>query len=184
MFEAMRDIQSGEKIVVDYATVDYFDYDFDCSCKSENCRKKFDGKFSAKPEFQKRMSKYFSPYLKDRFHLIAPEVMRQRLLIDFTTKRNLTKEFVEQFLKDIVAELKLTSYGGPMVYETGDTGKPINRGYDGFIALVDSGISISTWKDSGLVSLYVHTCKEFSEGQTINFVKKYFDPVDIEYKRV
>jgi S-adenosylmethionine decarboxylase len=184
MFEAMKNIKNGEEILVDYATVDYFEYSFDCSCKSTNCRKRFDGKFSENIEFQKRMSKYFSPYLKERFHLIAPEVMRQRLLIDFTTKKDLTKEFIEQFLRNLVAELKLRSYGGPVVYETGGTGKLINQGFDAFIALVDSGISISTWRDSGLVSLYIHTCKEFSEEQTINFVKKCFSPTSINYKRV
>ena len=115
---------------------------------------------------------------------IAPEVFRQRFLVDLTTEKELTKEFVKQFLKDIIQELNLKSYGGPIVYETGGTGKPINQGYDGFIALVDSGISISTWRDSGLVSLYIHTCKEFSEDQTINFLKKYFTPIKIHSKRV
>lgn len=184
MFEAIKDIKAGEEIIVDYATVDYFDYSFECNCKSKNCRIRFDGKLSSSPEFQRIMSGYYSPYLKEKFCVIAPEVIRQRLVVDLTTGKDLTKSSIEQFLKDFVGELNLSSYGGPMIYETGGIGKSINQGFDGFIALVDSGISISTWKDSGLVSIYIHTCKEFSEEKAIGFVKKYFNPIGIQYKKV
>jgi len=68
MFEAIRDIKDGEEVLVDYGTVDYFDYSFECSCGSETCRKDFNGEISADPNYQKRMGKYFSPYLKERFH--------------------------------------------------------------------------------------------------------------------
>lgn len=70
MFEAIKDIESREEVLVDYGTVDYFDYKFECLCKAENCRKNFDGKISGDPEYQKEKSKYFSPYLKSKFSLL------------------------------------------------------------------------------------------------------------------
>lgn len=67
IFTAIRDIKKGEEILVDYGTVDYFGYKFKCNCKEDNCRKLFNGKISANREYQKKMLKYFSPYLKNKF---------------------------------------------------------------------------------------------------------------------
>ncbi|MFC1710900.1 S-adenosylmethionine decarboxylase [Nanoarchaeota archaeon] len=115
---------------------------------------------------------------------IAPEVFRQRFLIDLITDKKLDKKMVEDTLKDFVKYMGFQSYSGPMVYETGEVGKQINQGYDGFIALIDSGISINTWADSGLVSLYIHTCKEFSEEKALKFMQDYFKPKEIFSKTV
>lgn len=183
-FQATRDIKEGEEITIDYGTVDYFDYSFECGCGSSNCRGTFSGLISANLDYQKEKSDIFSPYLKNKFHLVAPEVFRQRMLVDITTDTSLTKTAVEEFLTGIVKHLRLISYGGPMVYETGGQGKAVNQGYDGFIALVDSGISISTWRDSGLVSVYVHTCKEFKEEDALTFIDDYFKPINRQVKRL
>lgn len=68
-FEAMKEIRVGEEIVVDYGTVDYFQYAFKCRCGTLACRKEFNGNISADKPYQVKMGKYFSPYLKKRFSL-------------------------------------------------------------------------------------------------------------------
>lgn len=70
-FEALKDIQQGEEISIDYGTVDYFNYSFPCSCKSASCRRIFSGRVSAEPTYQEVMGRYFSPYLKEKFHWLA-----------------------------------------------------------------------------------------------------------------
>ena len=68
MFEALKDIQQLGEILIDYGTVDYFNYSFSCTCETAHCRKIVDGKVSAEPPYQKLMGEYFSPYLKNKFH--------------------------------------------------------------------------------------------------------------------
>ena len=73
---------------------------------------------------------------------IEPEVFRQRALVEAKVGINITENVVKEYLSSLVKHLKLRSYGGPIVYFTGGVGKEINQGFDGFIALIDSGISI------------------------------------------
>jgi len=69
VFEAIRDIKKGEEILVDYGTVDYFNYWFQCKCGSENCKGFVDGYYSRNKNYQKERGRYFSPYLKNKFKL-------------------------------------------------------------------------------------------------------------------
>ena len=105
---------------------------------------------------------------------IAPEVFRQRLLIDLITTKEVSEDLVLGYLNGIVAELQVNTSGGPTIYPSGEKGKPENQGVEGFVPLIESGISINTWSESGLVAIYIHTCKEFSEEQAIGFTKRYF----------
>lgn len=62
---ARRDIQPGEEVCFDYATVDNFpDYTFECGCGSPICRKQFTGNHWKLPELQERYRGHFSPYLE------------------------------------------------------------------------------------------------------------------------
>ena len=69
MFEALQEIKTGEEVVIDYGTVDYFDYGFECLCGADSCRKDFNGMVSGNANYQKEKGKYFSPYLKAKFQL-------------------------------------------------------------------------------------------------------------------
>jgi SET domain-containing protein len=66
-FYAIHDIPADSEIVIDYATVDFFDYSFECDCGSENCRNIFSGILSQDIDFQKKCGHLFSPYLKEKF---------------------------------------------------------------------------------------------------------------------
>ena len=64
---AMRDIEPGEEICMDYAMCDGSPYDeFECRCGSENCRGHITGNDWQRPELQARYHKYFMPYLQRR----------------------------------------------------------------------------------------------------------------------
>ena len=64
---AMRDIEAGEEICMDYAMCDSKPYDeFDCYCGSANCRGRVTGNDWENPELQVRYKGYFSPYLARR----------------------------------------------------------------------------------------------------------------------
>jgi SET domain-containing protein len=67
VIRAMRDIEPGEEITIDYAMVDGDPRDeFECLCGSPRCRHTVTGNDWKLPELQRRYSGYFSPYLQKR----------------------------------------------------------------------------------------------------------------------
>jgi SET domain-containing protein len=65
---AIKDIQAGEEITLDYAFCEStHPMNFTCSCKSENCRGSITNNDWMIPDLQKRYGKFFSPYLRKRF---------------------------------------------------------------------------------------------------------------------
>lgn len=67
-FVAMREILEGEELVCDYSMIDNEDYAFDCTCRTEKCRRRitgFDWKLS---ELQDRYGGYFARYLLDKMN--------------------------------------------------------------------------------------------------------------------
>ena len=71
---------------------------------------------------------------------IAPDILRQRLLIEAYYRKDIDKALTEPFLTEIAKYLDLRIYANPIVHVTGEAGK--NQGFDGFVPLVDSGISV------------------------------------------
>lgn len=63
---AMRDIQSGEEITIDYAMMESSDYDFQCNCGFANCRKTITGDDWKIKELQQKYNGYFSDYLQKK----------------------------------------------------------------------------------------------------------------------
>lgn len=64
---AMRDIEAGEQLTFDYAMSDGSPYDeFECHCRSANCRGRVTGNDWKRPELWERYDGYFSPYLARR----------------------------------------------------------------------------------------------------------------------
>jgi S-adenosylmethionine/arginine decarboxylase-like enzyme len=111
---------------------------------------------------------------------LAPQVYRQRLLIEATYKRTVSKANVERYLRELPGELNLRICNDPVVYSPGGEGKQVNQGYDGFVALIDSGIAICVWENAKLVAAVVYTCKEFDEAKAINFTREFFEATELE----
>ena len=111
---------------------------------------------------------------------LAPQIFRQRLLIEATYERAVTQADVERYLRELPAALNLRIYSEPVVYSPGGEGKPINQGYDGFVALIDSGISIYVWESAKLVSVVVYTCKAFDEARAVAFTRAFFGVRELE----
>ncbi len=65
-FVAMRDIEIGEELAIDYAMIDDVDSVMSCTCGSVNCRKTVTGRDWEKPELQRKYRGYFSKYLEDK----------------------------------------------------------------------------------------------------------------------
>jgi S-adenosylmethionine decarboxylase len=112
---------------------------------------------------------------------LAPDVFRQRLLIEGRYTRSLGRGDVEAFLRDLPQALDLRIYAPPVVYSPGGQGKDINQGYDGFVALIDSGISIYVWETARFLSIVIYTCKGFDEQRAIAFTRDFFGVTELEH---
>jgi S-adenosylmethionine decarboxylase len=76
---------------------------------------------------------------------IAPDILRQRLLVEAYYQADINKTRTEKYLNDVANHLGLKVYAKPIVHVTGDVG--INQGFDGFVPLIDSGISVYVWTE-------------------------------------
>jgi len=69
---AMRAIQPGEEVTIDYAMCDGDPNDsFECLCGSAKCRHVVTGNDWMLPELQERYAGHFSPYLERRIRQLA-----------------------------------------------------------------------------------------------------------------
>jgi len=106
---------------------------------------------------------------------IAPDIFRQRLLIEAYYGVDISKEIIEKYFAEIIEHLSLRSYGKPAIFAPSENlGSEGNEGFDAFIPLIDSGISIYVWSPSKFLSVLIYTCKQFDEPKAIAFTKQFF----------
>lgn len=113
---------------------------------------------------------------------LAPGIVRQRLLIEGKYSTDVSQDTVESFLIGIASHLDLRTYGTPIVHAPGGIGKGENEGFDAFIPLIDSGISLYVWSSAKFFAAVLFTCKDFDVERAVEYTKNYFDVIDIEHK--
>ncbi|MDO8554689.1 MAG: S-adenosylmethionine decarboxylase [Candidatus Micrarchaeota archaeon] len=111
---------------------------------------------------------------------LAPEIYRQRLLIEAKYDCEVDKQKILDYFNGIAKELDTKIYGEPTVHSTDGTGKYINQGYDAFAPLIDSGISVYIWTNAKFLSVLIYTCKKFEPKKALVFTKKFFNIKEIE----
>ncbi len=105
---------------------------------------------------------------------LAPHIFRQRLLIEGFYSIEVKERAIEAYFKDITSKLKLRAYGKPIIFSPGGRGRKENQGYDAFVPLVDSGISVYVWTGEKFVSVVIYTCKGFDEKKAVEATKEFF----------
>ncbi len=113
---------------------------------------------------------------------LAPDIVRQRLLIEGLYFRDIDQAAVETYLIDVAAHLGLRTYGRPIVHAPGDAGTPGNQGFDAFIPLIDSGISLYVWSQKRFFATVLFTCKRFDVNAALNFTRDYFKAAELEHR--
>jgi hypothetical protein len=111
---------------------------------------------------------------------LAPEILRQRLLIEGFYTTEVDRAAVEAYLTGIAAELELRTYANAIVHAPGGEGKAENAGFDAFIPLIDSGISLYVWNQRKFFAAVLFTCKTFDAERAIAFSERFFAVSQIE----
>ena len=113
---------------------------------------------------------------------LAPEIIRQRLLIEGLYSIDVDREFVESFLLGVASHLDLRTYGSPIIHAPGGLGKMENEGFDAFIPLIDSGISLYVWSATRFFAAVLFTCKAFDTDRALRYTAESFRTSEIEHK--
>lgn len=115
-------------------------------------------------------------------HDLAPDIVRQRLLIEGYYSIGVDRARVEQYLVEVASHLELRVYGNPIVHAPGGAGKDDNQGFDAFIPLIDSGISLYVWSKRQFFATVLFTCKSFNVDAALTFTHTFFGASRIEHK--
>lgn len=102
---------------------------------------------------------------------LAPQVFRQRLLIEAYYGAAMSRESLEAFMNGLAARLGLRAYGAPVIFSPGSAASGQNQGFDAFLPLADSGISVYVWTGARFISVLLYTCKRFDAQHAIEHLR-------------
>ena len=105
---------------------------------------------------------------------LAPDITRQRLLIEGFFSIDVDEAVITDYFEQLTAALSLRAYGEPTIFSPGGQGADANQGYDAFVPLIDSGISLYVWTARRFLSVVVYTCKHFSVDVAVESTRTFF----------
>lgn len=105
---------------------------------------------------------------------LAPDILRKRLLIEGFYKRAMDEKAISDYFTSLCHHLNLRMYGKPIIFSPEGMGKEGNQGYDAFVPLIDSGVSLYVWSAHKFLSCIIYTCKEFDDKTALAETKKFF----------
>ena len=112
---------------------------------------------------------------------LAPDITRIRLLIEGFYSGDMDEARVIRYLFAVAEELGLKVYGHPTVHSPSGKGSELNQGFDAFIPLIDSGISLYVWSNRRFFSALLYTCKSFDVDTACRFTRDFFGAPEIEH---
>ena len=113
---------------------------------------------------------------------LAPDNVRQRLLIEGFFSADVDEAVIREFFAGITKELGLRTYGKPTIFAAGGEGRAENQGYDAFVPLIDSGISLYVWTEARFLACVAFTCKAFDSDRAVEFTSSFFRMGDIAWQ--
>jgi S-adenosylmethionine decarboxylase len=105
---------------------------------------------------------------------LAPDIVRQRLLIEGYFTTDVDQDVIRQYLTQAPQALDLQAYGTPTIFAPGGLGQEQNQGYDAFMPLIDSGISLYVWSEPRFLSVVIFACKRFATAGALDLTRAYF----------
>lgn len=105
---------------------------------------------------------------------LAPDIVRQRLLIEGIFTIDVDESAITRYFDEVTAALGLRTYGSPTIFAPRGEGGEENEGYDAFIPLIDSGISLYVWTGPRFLSVVAFTCKRFDSTRAVDVTRDFF----------
>ena len=114
-------------------------------------------------------------------HDLAPDIVRQRILIEGYYTVDIDEDVIRNFFAHLTNRLDLRTYDVPVVFVPGGEGRQDNAGYDAFVPLIDSGISLYVWTGPKFLSIVAFTCKAFDADAAVKATGDFFEMTEIEH---
>ena len=112
---------------------------------------------------------------------LAPHILRQRLLIEEFYKILVDEKVIKDYFTEITKALQLRMYGESIVFSPEGVGKEENQGYDAFVPLIDSGISLYIWSHDKFLSAVIYICKGFDKNTAIEVTNNFVEIDELEF---
>src|SRR5215212_9631729 len=112
---------------------------------------------------------------------LAPDIVRQRLLIEGCYTSLVDRDAVGAYLSGLAEHLDLSSYDKPIIHSPAGIGKAENAGFDAFLPLIDSGISLYVWSAHSFFAVVLFTCKRFDVERALEFTRDFFSASELEH---
>ncbi len=110
---------------------------------------------------------------------LAPKLLRQRVVIEATTKKIVEPKQIKSYLLELAKVTKMEVISGPFAYSAHD------MGFGGWIHWKTSGANVYSYPTNpALVTVDCYTCKPFSVKEAVEFTKKYFKTTEIVWKEI
>lgn len=109
---------------------------------------------------------------------LAPKIYRQRLVIEGTCGKAITKKDIIDYLSKLSTTIKMKALMKPIANYS-------RFGWAGWIHWESSGAHFYAWdKPFIFFSVDIYSCKKFLVRNTVNFTKRYFQTTAIEIKAI
>lgn len=110
---------------------------------------------------------------------LAPNLVRQRVIIEGTTEQIVEPEAIKTYLDRLAIEVGMEKLSGPYAYTAHD------MGYAGWIHWRSSGAAFYSYPTNPpLFTVDCYTCKPFSVEQAAEFTRQHFNAIELVYKEV
>lgn len=108
---------------------------------------------------------------------LAPEILRQRLVIEGYPQSAITDSSIKDYLTKLSETLRMTTLIEPVTHRSD------KYGWAGWIHWESSGAHFYAWEQPILFfSVDIYTCKAFNNDDAVKFTKQYFNATEIESK--
>ena len=110
---------------------------------------------------------------------LAPNLIRQRLVMEGTTKKIVGPEQIKDYLNKLAEISDMEVLEKPVAYTAHD------MGFGGWIHWKSSGATFYSYPTNPpLFTVDTYTCKPFSIKKVVDFTKKYFNAIDVVHQEV
>jgi len=108
--------------------------------------------------------------LSKRWRDLAPDITRQRLVIEGTIHDTFTPEDMTRYCNELSKVLKMTPITSPMCNHSP------RYGWCAFMHWEESGMHVYSWdsRSPNFFSIDIYTCKKFEVDHAINYTQEFF----------
>lgn len=113
---------------------------------------------------------------------LAPHIFRKRVFIEGFYNVNVNATLIKEILTELCKILKMTPLTEPLIFSCTGRGSGKHHGIGGYMAWVESGVSIYTWEKYNFFTVDIYSCKDFKVEDAVNFIKDKLKSRDLEYE--